>query len=104
MIQAIEFVFCVFAFYYQYFRACIIHFHGRQGRTKLLYPTQVAQPSSEAFIFDVSGTEIVYAFWGLLLLHFKYSNKGLHVKYGSMWQCSPALGTFEAPGASYPSR
>lgn len=103
MIQAIEFVFCVFAFYYQYFRACIIHFHGHEGRAKLLLPTQVAQPSLEA-IFDVSRTEIVYAFLGLLLLHFKYSNKGLHVKYGSMWQCSSTLGTFEAPGASYPNR
>lgn len=28
LIQTIEFVFYVFAFYYQYFRACIIHFYG----------------------------------------------------------------------------
>lgn len=67
LIQAIEFVFCVFAFYCQYFRACIIHFHGHQGRVKLppvtsphKWPNHRWKPS----FFDVSGTRIFYAFVG----------------------------------------
>lgn len=105
LIQAIEFVFCAFAFYCRYFRTCIIHLQRCQGRAKLLLvtsphkrPTIIWGLYLHCFVYR----NFILCLCGLLLSQFNYSNKSLHVEYGSVQQYSSTLGTFEAHGASYP--
>lgn len=60
-------------------------------------PTIICSPHLRCFGYN----NLMFVYFMLLLL--KYANKGLHMKYGSVWKCFSTLGTFGSVGASYPS-